>query len=298
MKKLLASLTWFLLAININAQKLSEPMITIPEGEVLIDGRIFTIGTFQISRFELTAGTAALLLNIAIEKGDFIYPPDRDGQIRLKSTGMVLIDMSHKSSPLIFRNKKVFVRDGQENLPLVCVSKSGAMLLCNILSEKDNLQPCYNLDTGECYWHHNGYRLPTRAEWSRSHQLNDLSVTKQSLKENAWYFGNFFETGHSPFADNYSHPVGTRLSGAMGIHDLLGNAEEWCWDKPWIDPEALPQKDPKGPGEGTLGCSIGGSWDSGEQFLIGNDTLRVQNPWTISSRTGFRVTRTRGGFEP
>src|SRR5205085_1193473 len=40
-----------------------------------------------------------------------------------------------------------------------------AVRFCNKCSELDGLTPCYDLDTWECNFAADGYRLPTEAEW-------------------------------------------------------------------------------------------------------------------------------------
>lgn len=282
-------------ASTLNAQKAREPMIIVPEGSITYMERAFSVKSYQLSRYELTAGTAAELLNTALESEDFVYPPDRNGQIRLKATGKVLVDLSHKSSPLIYRNRTVEVRSGKENFPLVCVSRWGAMFLCNLLSERDHLQPCYDLYTGACAWHHNGYRLPTLAEWLRARQINHPALSRQTLTEDAWFFSNFPEPGHSGFADNYTHPVGTRRSGALGLYDLLGNVGEWCWDFVWLSSEDQQNENPRGPESGSLNYVLGGSWESDSEQLLSPLPLQVTDSWAVTSRIGFRVARTPGG---
>ncbi len=50
------------------------------------------------------------------------------------------------------------------DLPTEMVSWGKAALYCNLRSEAEGLQPCYN-ESGECDFEASGYRLPTEAEW-------------------------------------------------------------------------------------------------------------------------------------
>jgi len=53
----------------------------------------------------------------------------------------------------------------REKNPVEQVRWSDAARYCNKRSELEGLEPCYNLETWECDFKANGYRLPTEAEW-------------------------------------------------------------------------------------------------------------------------------------
>ena len=53
---------------------------------------------------------------------------------------------------------------GSKN-PVEQIRWSDAVKYCNARSRLEGLQPCYDLETWECNFDANGYRLPTEAEW-------------------------------------------------------------------------------------------------------------------------------------
>src|SRR5262249_50911714 len=59
----------------------------------------------------------------------------------------------------------------------------------------------------------------------------------------------------------FTAPVGKFQANTFGLHDMHGNAWEWCQD--WYDANYYknsPRQDPQGPGAGVLRVLRGGSW--------------------------------------
>ena len=143
------------------------------------------------------------------------------------------------------------------NNPVEQVRWSDAVRYCNKRSELEGLEPCYDLETWQCDFKANGYRLPTEAEWEYACRAGT---------ETAYYFGdNPSElSDHAWFEDNSGgkpRPVGGKPANPWGLHDMHGNVWQWCNDFYLVDYyQQSPEKDPRGPETGETKVVRGGAW--------------------------------------
>lgn len=71
------------------------------------------------------------------------------------------------------------------------------------------------------------YRLPTEAEWEYVASMYCKKAEGVDIKNYAWYLGSFEYTRKS---NVYSQEVGSLPFDSMGIYDIIGNVNEWCYD--------------------------------------------------------------------
>jgi formylglycine-generating enzyme required for sulfatase activity len=134
-----------------------------------------------------------------------------------------------------------------------------AVRFCNKCSELEGLTPCYNLDTWECNFTANGYRLPTEAEWEyacRAGSTGKYSFgdAEKELPKYAWL---------RPHSQGKTQPAGQKLPNRWGLFDMHGNVWQWCND--WYSDsyyKECPKENPRGPASGKKRLLRGGAWDS------------------------------------
>jgi len=148
-------------------------------------------------------------------------------------------------------------RKGKNN-PVERTQWTDAVRFCNKCSELDGLTPCYNLDTWECNFEADGYRLPTEAEWECACRAGSQAKycfgdSAGDLTRFAWFKENSGGT---------SKTVGQKSPNRWGLYDMHGNVWQWCND---FYGETFyaesPHDNPRGPASGKMRVLRGGAWD-------------------------------------
>jgi len=146
--------------------------------------------------------------------------------------------------------------------------------VCNQFSDKHGLRRAYSCDaqSGEvtCDWGSNGYRLPTEAEWQYACKAGTSGYRYGEIDDIAWYADN---------SGGRVRDVGGKAPNPWGLHDMLGNVWEWCWDL--YDDEVY----------GSYRIFRGGSWAESMRGC-GASVRRRSHPSFAIDDLGFRLART------
>lgn len=254
----------------------------VPSGTVIFEGDTSSIQAFYISSSEITN----------FEYAEFLFDLKRTGEeeklkiAQIDSTGWSKMNGSMQSMVDYYSSHPAY-----RNYPVVNITKEGAILYCEWLSEK--YKTMYGEDVNI------KFRLPTRLEWLRaasggtcndcdyawgSNQLTDekgaylanhLTVESQHIKRNPET--NQLEVVQADemstptyLSDNslFTAPVKSYDPNDYGIYDLNGNVAEIIADGDY---------------------AVGGSWHS-PGFDIRNQSIEPING--SSATTGFRIIAT------
>lgn len=159
-----------------------------------------------------------------------------------------------------------------DGFPVESVSWWDAVRFCNTLSERDGLPPAYRLGDDESIeWDvtSGGYRLPTEAEWEYACRAGTSGPRYGPLDDIAWHRGNSHESIHN---------VGGKHPNAWGLHDMLGNSWDWCWDI--YDADVY----------GSYRVLRGGGWFD-EHWSCRASVRRRSHPSLRLDDVGFRIAR-------
>jgi formylglycine-generating enzyme required for sulfatase activity len=154
--------------------------------------------------------------------------------------------------------------DQTDDHPVVCVSWIDASKFCEWLSKKEG--PTYRLPS-EAEWEY-CCRAGTTTRFSCGDDDSCLqgfaNLADKSLDKKWPGFGGP-RGGKVAWDDGYAGtaPVGRFKPNAWGLHDMHGNALEWCQDVYDANSyKTSPRKDPRGADAGDVRVARGGCWNS------------------------------------
>lgn len=216
--------------VKVNGITINGDETWTPESEVFIKGRKLTIPSLYVSAHELT-------------RDDYKKIMDKD---------------SSDESPICDKSGEIFDSSANFlNAPVNNLSWFDAIVICNKLSEKEYLNPCYTINGStdttkwgtvptskdsdtydlwnscKCDFTKSGYRLPTEVEWeylARGGQKYEYSGS-DTLNDVGWYMENSKANITNQFA---KREVGQKNCNGYGLYDMSGNVEELCWDWYWV----------------------------------------------------------------
>lgn len=128
------------------------------------------------------------------------------------------------------------------------------------------------------------FRLPTEAEWeyaarggkkSRGYQYSGSN----KISDVAWYSSN---------SEHKTQPVGLKLANELGLYDMSGNVDEWCFDRFGFY-SALSQTNPLGADDGICRVYRGGSWEQTAGFCRSSDRSNYGTSKNRIYDLGFRL---------
>jgi formylglycine-generating enzyme required for sulfatase activity len=198
-----------------------------------------------------------------------------------------------------------------DNYPVYYVNWYEALVFCNKLSMTEGLTPAYRISnstnpddwgvvptSSNATWNavevvsgSTGYRLPTEAQWEYAAKGGNTGEAftysgSDTVGDVAWYYDG--SSGSSTYG---AKAVGTKAPNGLGIYDMSGNVNEWCWD--WygsINYSSSTQTDPTGASSGTLRVLRGGNWD-GTATGARSVNRNYYYPYNRYYYLGFRLVR-------
>jgi formylglycine-generating enzyme required for sulfatase activity len=233
-------------------------------------------------------------------------------------TTQELFNAVMESNPSSFSSSPA-AGETQEKRPVEQVNWYHAIAFCNKLSIANSKQAVYSVKVSgtEVDWSSltfaqipttnntdwdaatmdtskNGYRLPTEMEWmwaamgaDKTSQPNTTGYSKTyagSVESGTTNIGNY--AWYSSNSANKTHEAGKKTANELGLKDMTGNVDEWCWDWSGEIPSDE-QTDFTGPVSGTYRRTCGGFWDS----ATSNCTVIFRGgglPYVAGYDSGFR----------
>ncbi|MDR1787349.1 MAG: SUMF1/EgtB/PvdO family nonheme iron enzyme, partial [Treponema sp.] len=259
---------------------------------VFVSGRTVSLSAFEMAKYETTYELWYEVRTWALNHGYTFYRPGQEGH-----------DGTPGAAPTSAKTE-----------PVTMVSWRDVIVWCNAYSEKEGKTPVYYTDAGfstplrvstfssvdeenpspgsednpYVKWDASGYRLPTDLEWELAARGGDPTnpawnytyAGSNTIGDVAWYNGN---------AGGATHPVRAKAANRLGLYDMSGNVQEYCWD--WFSGTITASTPLTGKvSYSSAGRSIkGGSFYNGATTSVVTDRNYAMIPRSAGYNCGFRV---------
>jgi len=220
----------------------------IPVHAVYIDG--FYMDTYHVTNKEYADSLNWALANDLIWVGvDMVWGADWSSGGFLPELTYPYYELhpDYNYSRITWDGSTFSVIPNKNNHPVSMVSWHGAVAYANWRSIRVGLTPCYDLETSQCDFTADGYRLATEAEWEKAarggeynpYYIRPWGNTIDGSKANYNGSGDPFENGvpswwvkTTPvkYYNGNQIPSGVDMANGYGLYDMLGNVHEWCND--------------------------------------------------------------------
>lgn len=295
---------------------------TTPPGMRYIPGGFFTMGDtnyqtlgnvnhtvfvspFYMDAWETTTTQVRDAFQWALEQGKLTF-----GGIlfsNAQGNSQSLLKVNDVESMLLFDGTNITVLAGRSNHPCTAITWYGALAYCNFRSEIEGKVPCYNLTNWTCDFTKTGYRLPTESEWEKAARggyegrlfpwgdtITHSEANYRSLEANPYDISPTRDF-HPIYNENRpvrTAPVGSFAPNNYGLHDVVGNVAEWCWDVAGRYNLGSTLFDPVSPEIPNLGgkpLMKGGNWfTTSERVLLASRYTAAPRDYTTPD-VGLRV---------